>query len=102
MKMRSRTAPLFALAISAAVAYAELAPCPGNSRCARRHACFRRGRRPKEVLTFNDGPEPPTTARVLDIRERECVRTSFFAMSADEELLHLVAAPRQASTVSER
>jgi len=54
------------------------------------------------VLTFNDGPEPPTTARVLDIRERECVRTSFFAMSADEELLHLVAAPRQASTVSER
>ena len=54
------------------------------------------------VLTFNDGPEPPTTARVLDIRERECVRTSFFAMSADEELLHLVATPRQASTVSER
>jgi hypothetical protein len=43
-----------------------------------------------------------SAARVLDIRERECVRTSFFAMSADEELLHLVAAPRQASTVSER
>jgi peptidoglycan/xylan/chitin deacetylase (PgdA/CDA1 family) len=96
------------------------------------------------VLTFDDGPEPATTARVLDALKRECVRASFFSMSADQELqqllarleatrggivlfhdtkaqtaamlpallrvlknrdyrvVHVVAAPRQASTVSER
>jgi hypothetical protein len=32
---------------------------------------------------------------VLDTRERECVRASLFAMSADRELLYVVVAPRQ-------
>jgi peptidoglycan-N-acetylglucosamine deacetylase len=36
---------------------------------------------PKEVvLTFDDGPEPRTTARVLDALKRECVRASFFLL----------------------
>jgi peptidoglycan/xylan/chitin deacetylase (PgdA/CDA1 family) len=36
---------------------------------------------PKEVvLTFDDGPEPRTTARVLDTLKRECVRVSFFLL----------------------
>jgi peptidoglycan/xylan/chitin deacetylase (PgdA/CDA1 family) len=36
---------------------------------------------PKEVvLTFDDGPWPPTTARVLDALKRECVRATFFLL----------------------
>ena len=36
---------------------------------------------PKEVvLTFDDGPEPRTTARVLDALKHECVRASFFLL----------------------
>jgi peptidoglycan-N-acetylglucosamine deacetylase len=34
---------------------------------------------PREVvLTFDDGPNPPTTTRVLDALRHECVRASFF------------------------
>src|SRR5262245_62638642 len=32
------------------------------------------------VLTFDDGPEPATTPRVLDALKRECVRASFFVL----------------------
>jgi peptidoglycan/xylan/chitin deacetylase (PgdA/CDA1 family) len=36
---------------------------------------------PKEiVLTFDDGPEPGTTARVLDALKRECVQATFFLL----------------------
>jgi peptidoglycan-N-acetylglucosamine deacetylase len=36
---------------------------------------------PKEVvLTFDDGPWPGTTPRVLDALKRECVRASFFLL----------------------
>ena len=36
---------------------------------------------PKEVvLTFDDGPLPGTTTRVLDTLKRECVRASFFLL----------------------
>ena len=36
---------------------------------------------PREVvLTFDDGPFPPTTARVLDALRAECVRASFFLL----------------------
>src|SRR6195256_5491060 len=36
---------------------------------------------PKEVvLTFDDGPQAGTTARVLDALKRECVRASFFLL----------------------
>jgi peptidoglycan/xylan/chitin deacetylase (PgdA/CDA1 family) len=30
------------------------------------------------VLTFDDGPNPPTTTRVLEALERECVHATFF------------------------
>jgi peptidoglycan/xylan/chitin deacetylase (PgdA/CDA1 family) len=37
--------------------------------------------KPKEVvLTFDDGPEPGSTSRVLDALKRECVRASFFVL----------------------
>src|SRR6185436_20554925 len=32
------------------------------------------------VLTFDDGHEPGSTARVLDALKRECVRASFFLL----------------------
>jgi peptidoglycan/xylan/chitin deacetylase (PgdA/CDA1 family) len=36
---------------------------------------------PKEVvLTFDDGPEPGPTARVLDALKHECVKASFFVL----------------------
>lgn len=36
---------------------------------------------PKEVvLTFDDGPTPPSTGRVLDALARECVRATFFLL----------------------
>ena len=36
---------------------------------------------PKEVvLTFDDGPEPGSTGRVLDALARECVRAMFFLL----------------------
>ncbi|MEX0753203.1 MAG: polysaccharide deacetylase family protein [Xanthobacteraceae bacterium] len=38
---------------------------------------------PKEVvLTFDDGPWPGTTARVLDALRRECVKATFFLVGA--------------------
>jgi peptidoglycan/xylan/chitin deacetylase (PgdA/CDA1 family) len=30
------------------------------------------------VLTFDDGPNPPTTSKILDALSRECVRATFF------------------------
>lgn len=34
---------------------------------------------PKEIaLTFDDGPDPATTARVLDILDRHCIKATFF------------------------
>ncbi len=36
--------------------------------------------RKEVVLTFDDGPEPHTTARVLDALQRECVKASFFLL----------------------
>ena len=32
------------------------------------------------MLTFDDGPEPGPTARVLDALKRECMRASFFVL----------------------
>jgi hypothetical protein len=99
--------PVFALAISTA-AHAEPAPCPGNpdvlgtarvltvdattTRLGRKHVPRTLPLAPKEVvLTFDDGPEPATTARLLDTPKRECVRASFFSMSAAQELQQVLA-----------
>jgi len=41
---------------------------------------------PKEiVLTFDDGPWPGTTARILDVLKRECVRATFFVIGRNAE-----------------
>jgi len=74
------------------------APCPGNPdalgtarvlpvdagttlRVGRKHFPQTLALAPMEVvLTFDDGPLPGTTARVLDALKRECVRASFFLL----------------------
>ncbi len=108
MKMRTRIAPALALAIGAAAAHAAPAPCPGNPDAlgtarvlgGRRDDAAPRAQAlpadaaaaPEEVvLTFDDGPEAGTTARVLDALKRECVRASFFRMSPDQELQQVLA-----------
>ena len=82
---------------AAAQAAAAKAPVPAMPMRSAPRACSRRsgdhprvGRKhfpqtlplaPKEVvLTFDDGPEPGTTGRVLDALKRECVRASFFLL----------------------
>src|SRR5262252_4231176 len=82
----------------AALSSAHAAPCPGNAdalgtarvldvdvaampRVGRKHFPQTLPLRPKEVvLTFDDGPEPGSTGRVLDALKRECVRASFFVL----------------------
>ena len=73
------------------------APCPGNpdalgtervltvgpsiQRVGRKHFPQTLPLAPKEVvLTFDDGPWPGTTSRVLDALARECVRATFFLL----------------------
>jgi peptidoglycan/xylan/chitin deacetylase (PgdA/CDA1 family) len=94
-----------AIAIAAAmVPFAAMAePCPGNPQAlgtARTIAVDakttpRVGRkqfpatlplRPKElVLTFDDGPWPTTTPKVLDALKRECVLATFFLVGRNAE-----------------
>jgi peptidoglycan-N-acetylglucosamine deacetylase len=88
-----------ALALTATAAHGEAAaPCPGNAdalgttrilavdakttpRVGRKHFPGTLALAPKEVvLTFDDGPESGTTARVLDALAQECVRASFFLL----------------------
>src|SRR6266581_3671652 len=77
---------------------AAQAACPGNAdalstervlvvdpamypRVGRQHFPQTLPLKPKEVvLTFDDGPEPASTGRVLDALKRECVRASFFVL----------------------
>jgi peptidoglycan/xylan/chitin deacetylase (PgdA/CDA1 family) len=87
------------LALAATVAAANGAtPCPGNAdalgtarmltvdarttpRVGRKHFPQTLALAPKEVvLTFDDGPEPGPTARVLDALRRECVKATFFLL----------------------
>jgi peptidoglycan/xylan/chitin deacetylase (PgdA/CDA1 family) len=97
MKMRPAIA-LLLLALTAAAAGGEPAPCPGHAdalgtarilavdaatmpRLGRKHFPQTLALAPKEVvLTFDDGPEAGTTARVLDALKRECVQASFFLL----------------------
>jgi peptidoglycan/xylan/chitin deacetylase (PgdA/CDA1 family) len=92
-----------ALALATAVAAIPSAaqdagPCPGNPtalgtarvlrvdaattpRVGRKHFPQTLPLRAKEVvLTFDDGPEPGPTARVLDALKAECVRATFFLL----------------------
>src|SRR5687768_4953728 len=87
---------LAALAVSSAHALA--APCPGNAealgtervlavdaattpRVGRKHFATTLPLKPKEVvLTFDDGPWPGTTDRVLEALRAECVKATFFLL----------------------
>jgi peptidoglycan/xylan/chitin deacetylase (PgdA/CDA1 family) len=90
---------LAALAWTTTVATARDAPpCPGNEdalgtarvlavdaattpRVGRKHFPQTLPLAPKEVvLTFDDGPFPATTSRVLDALRRECVKATFFLL----------------------
>jgi peptidoglycan/xylan/chitin deacetylase (PgdA/CDA1 family) len=101
----------FALAAVATAAQAAPA-CPGHGdalgtarvltvdaattpRIGRKHFPQTLPLRAKEVvLTFDDGPEPGTTARVLDALKRECVRASFFLLGRSA-LAHPALARRE-------
>src|SRR3954451_24667787 len=102
---------LLALFLAAASARAA-EPCPGHGdalgtarvltvdaattpRVGRKHFPQTLPLRPKEVvLTFDDGPEPGTTARVLDALKQECVRASFFLLGRSA-LAHPALARRE-------
>jgi peptidoglycan/xylan/chitin deacetylase (PgdA/CDA1 family) len=86
-----------ALVLAATVTQAA-PPCPGNpdalgtervlsvdaatiARVGRKHFAQTLPLAPKEVvLTFDDGPQPGSTARVLDALKRECANASFFLL----------------------
>jgi peptidoglycan/xylan/chitin deacetylase (PgdA/CDA1 family) len=92
---------LVAAAIAPYAAGAE--SCPGNPqalgtervmevdarttpRVGRKHFPATLPLRPKElVLTFDDGPWPGTTPKVLDALKRECVRATFFLLGKNAE-----------------
>ena len=89
---------LFAGCALAAAPTAEAADCPGNPdalgtarvievdasttpQVGRKHFPVTLPLAPREVvLTFDDGPLPGTTERVLDALRRECARASFFLL----------------------
>ena len=95
------------LAIAIAAAFVPLAasaePCPGNSqalgteriievdakttpRVGRKHFPTTLPLNRKElVLTFDDGPWPGTTPKVLDALKHECVRATFFLLGKNVE-----------------
>src|SRR5437588_6141118 len=96
-RFRSRAFRLIArLAFVGLSAVAHAADCPGNPdalgvsrvldvdaattpRVGRKHFPATLPLAPREVvLTFDDGPWPGTTARVLDALKRECVKATFF------------------------
>ncbi len=96
---------ILAIAVAAGLApwAAAAEPCPGNSqalgtervievdakttpRVGRKHFPGTLPLRRKElVLTFDDGPWPATTAKVLDALKRECVRATFFLLGKNAE-----------------
>lgn len=92
-----------ALAVAIAPLAAQAAPCPGNNqalgtervlevdakttpRVGRKHFPTTLPLRRKElVLTFDDGPWPGTTPKVLDALKAECVRATFFLLGKNVE-----------------
>jgi peptidoglycan/xylan/chitin deacetylase (PgdA/CDA1 family) len=97
ISIKSFAAILAALSMAATTAHAQGAPpCPGNAdalgtarvldvdaattpRVGRKQFPQTLPLAPKEVvLTFDDGPWPATTERILDALRLECVRATFF------------------------
>lgn len=101
---------ILALAAAAALPLTAAAePCPGNPdalgttrviavdaattpRLGRKHFPTSLPLRAKElVLTFDDGPWPATTPKVLDVLRRECVRATFFLLGRNAEAFPQIA-----------
>ena len=98
-----RTIVAIALAAAIAPMAARAEPCPANPdalgtervlevdaattpRVGRKHFAATLPLRAKElVLTFDDGPWPATTPRVLDALKRECVRATFFLLGRNAQ-----------------
>lgn len=98
-----------ALAVAIAPLAALAAPCPGNNqalgtervievdakttpRVGRKHFPTTLPLRRKElVLTFDDGPWPGTTPKVLDALKAECVRATFFLLGKNVEAAPAIA-----------
>jgi peptidoglycan/xylan/chitin deacetylase (PgdA/CDA1 family) len=105
-------ATLLTLMAAATAADAAPEPCPGNAdalgtartlvvdaattaRVGRKHFPQTLPLAPKEVvLTFDDGPWPGPTGRVLDALKRECVKASFFLLGRNA-LAHPALARRE-------
>src|SRR5438105_9042253 len=103
---------VFALALTTAAAQSAPAPCPGNAdalgtarvlavdaattpRVGRKHFPATLPLARKEVvLTFDDGPEPGATGRVLDALRHECVKATFFLLGRSAQA-HAELAPRE-------
>jgi peptidoglycan/xylan/chitin deacetylase (PgdA/CDA1 family) len=112
--MMRRPIAITALALGASLVRGEIVPCPGNAdalgtarvllvdattppRVGRKHFPQTLALAPKEiVLTFDDGPEPATTPRVLDALGRECARALFFLLGRNA-LAHPMLARRELS-----
>jgi peptidoglycan-N-acetylglucosamine deacetylase len=101
---KSKTVTLGALLMAALVTAAHGAtPCPGNAdalgtarvlevdaastpRVGRKQFPQTLPLAPKEVvLTFDDGPWPGTTERILDTLRQECVRATFFLIGRNAQ-----------------
>ena len=96
---------IFVIALAAAIAplAAGAEPCPGNPQALGTERVIevdakttpRVGRkqfpstlplaRKELVLTFDDGPWPGTTPKILDALKHECVRATFFLLGRNAE-----------------
>src|SRR5665811_1115213 len=106
MCIRDRMSRIIALAVAAVLAplAAAAEPCPGNPqalgtervievdakstpRVGRKHFPTTLPLQRKElVLTFDDGPWPGTTPKVLDALKHECIRATFFLLGKNAEV----------------
>jgi peptidoglycan/xylan/chitin deacetylase (PgdA/CDA1 family) len=114
MNMRKSKVAILGALLAAALATAAqgAAPCPGNAdalgtarvlevdaattpRVGRKQFPQTLALAPKEVvLTFDDGPWPGTTERILDALRQECVRATFFLIGRNA-LAHPALAQRE-------
>jgi peptidoglycan/xylan/chitin deacetylase (PgdA/CDA1 family) len=114
MSMSKSKVVIFSALLAAVIATAAhgAAPCPGNAdalgtarvlavdaattpRVGRKQFPQTLPLAPKEVvLTFDDGPWPGTTERILDALRQECVRATFFLIGRNA-LAHPALAQRE-------
>jgi peptidoglycan-N-acetylglucosamine deacetylase len=103
-----------ALALATSPACGDTVPCPGNAdaigtsrvlpvdatiprRVGRKHFAQTLPLAPNEVvLTFDDGPAPATTPRVIEALAHECARATFFLLGRNA-LAHPMLARRELS-----